>query len=223
MSCDYCDERDGIETVYNKIYGDRNRVLYETKYFSVFPCMGQLREGHLLIASKEHINAMGMLKKDMLVELESLIFRIGNLYERLYHMNVLCFEHGVLNDNGNNGGCGIYHMHLHLVPIRDSEFQAVLSKVKNKETNKVYLSQKLEDTCKCITDRETYVYLGLFDSDQKKELYIVKSSENYFESQYIRKVVCTVFGKKEWDWKKIKYEEETFLSTLEKCKTFWQK
>ncbi|EOS24013.1 hypothetical protein C806_02452 [Lachnospiraceae bacterium 3-1] len=217
MSCDYCDEREGIETVYNKIYGDRNRVLCETEHFSIFPCMGQLREGHLLIVSKEHINAMGMLKKDILAELESLVFRIGNLYENLYQKNALCFEHGVLNDNGNNGGCGIYHMHLHLVPIRDGEFQAILSEVKNKNTNKIYLSQNLEDTCKCITEKKTYVFLGLFDSGQKKESYIVNNSENYFESQYIRKVVCRVFGKKEWDWKKIKCKERTFLRTLEKC------
>lgn len=53
MKCDFCDERKGIQTIYNTIYGNYDRLAYETENFVVFPCMGQLREGHLLIASKK--------------------------------------------------------------------------------------------------------------------------------------------------------------------------
>lgn len=222
MSCDFCNERVGIETVYNKIYGNRNRIVYETELFMVFPCLGQLREGHLLIVSKEHINAMGMLDKDNLKELENLILLIGNFYKKTYNMSVLCFEHGVLDDDGSSGGCGIYHMHLHLVPIRENEFLKVVDEVDRQGTNKVHPAQKLEDTCQCIAEGNTYVFFSLFKREQKKEMYIVNNSENYFESQYFRRVVATVFSSEEWDWKMIKDEEETFLRTLEKCRVFFR-
>lgn len=222
MSCDFCNEREGIETVYNKIYGNRNRIVYETENFMVFPCLGQLREGHLLIVSKKHINAMGMLDRDNLKELENLILFIGNFYKKTYNMSVLCFEHGVLDDKGSSGGCGIYHMHLHLVPIRGDEFLKVVDEVNRQGKNKLHPAKKLEDVCQCIVERNTYVFFSLFNREQKEEMYIINNSENYFESQYFRQVVATVFGNEEWNWKMIKDEEETFLRTLEKFRVFWK-
>lgn len=219
MSCDYCDERKGIKTVYNIIYGNRNRIVYETEHFLVFPCMGQLREGHLLIASKKHINALGNLGTEQREELEKIIFLINNFYKKEYNMNLLCFEHGVLGDSGYNGGCGIYHMHIHLLPTNDSEFSEVLNQVQCDGTNKICKAKGLKSTCDCIAEKRTYVLLGQIN-EEEKEMYIVTSSENYFESQYMRKVVCKILNKQVWDWKQVKNEEQEFLNTLEKSKLF---
>ena len=100
MSCDYCDERAGIETVYNQIYGQRNRMVCETRRFTVFPCMGQLREGHLLIASKNHANAAVILGRDAMLELENVISANDDYYQKQYEQALLRCDRGVSSDYG---------------------------------------------------------------------------------------------------------------------------
>lgn len=222
MNCDYCNERQGIETVYNKIYGALNRIVYETRSFLVFPCMGQLREGHLLIVSKTHINAVGMLPLDDIDELNALIEDIALFFQNVYQKDLLCFEHGVLNDRGENGGCGIYHMHLHLIPANKNEFLKVLEYVCNDKTNIVSLSDSFQKTYNCVANAETYVYFSFYDNTKESSSFVVTNSKNYFESQYMRKIVGKVFGRTEWDWRKIKCREEELINTLEKGRLFFK-
>lgn len=223
MNCDYCNERNGIRTVYHEIYGDRDRVVYESERFVVFPCMGQLREGHLLIVSKAHINAIGLLDADAVRELEGLIAEVGRFFKAVYRRELLCFEHGVLGDTGENGGCGIYHMHLHLLPMDQDEFSAVLNCVQGQEENVVHTIQALSDTCDPVARGKTYVFLAQVGDDaQTRESYIITRENNYFVSQYMRKVICDVLGKTEWDWRQIKTAEPEFLNTLEKSRAFFK-
>lgn len=223
MSCDYCDERRGVETVYNKIYGSRNRMVYETNSFVVFPCMGQLREGHLLIASKAHRNSIGMLDADIIRELESLVSDTAAFFWETYQRDMLCFEHGVLDDDGANGGCGIYHMHLHVLPADQEEFSAVLQLVRKEETNFVSQAAGLLDTRHCIANQKTYIFLSLFSQMKKQDHFIITNRNNYFESQYMRKMICKVFGKPDWDWRRIERPEFELISTLEKSYAFFNK
>lgn len=221
MSCDYCDERQGIKTVYNKIYGSRDRIVYQTKSFLVFPCMGQLREGHLLVVSKAHVNAIGMLDTDTICELESLVVDIAAFFQDTYQQNLLCFEHGVLDDGGANGGCGIYHMHLHLLPASLKEFYEVLELIYSDKTNIVSPSLNLLDTCNFISNKKTYAYLS-FWGQRERESFIVANCRNFFESQYMRKVVCKVIEKADWDWRHMDQPEENLISTLEKSYLFFR-
>lgn len=221
MDCDFCNERQGLETIYNKIYGVRSRIVYETKSFSVFPCMGQLRTGHFLISSKVHKNAIGKLDTSAINELESLVEDIANFYQDIYQQDLICFEHGVLDDQGANGGCGIYHMHLHLVPANCMEFISILELIQSNESNIVCPSQGLLDTCDCVATKKTYIYFALLEQLTQLNAYIVTNNNNFFESQYMRKIVCKVFGKTNWDWKKIQKPEVAFLNTLEKGYAFF--
>lgn len=221
MDCDFCRERQGLETIYNKIYGSRNRIVYETNSFSAFPCMGQLREGHLLISSKTHRNAIGMLEISAIRELESFIEEIAKFFGEVYQRDLVCFEHGVLNDQGANGGCGIYHMHLHLIPADREEFSSILKLVQKTEGNIVRLSQGLPDTRDCVAAQKTYIYLALLEQTRLSEADLITNHHNFFESQYMRKVVCKVFGKADWDWRKSEEPEDAFLSTLEKGYSFF--
>lgn len=221
MNCDYCREREGIETIYNKIYGNRNRVVYETENFCVFPCIGQLREGHLLVASKEHVNAIGMLRPNVIVELEQISKTIAAFFKKQYNQELLCFEHGVLSDEGMNGGCGIYHMHLHLLPASYIEFSDVLRQVKIPDTNTVQLVPGFTETCHFVAEGKTYIFLGHSDKYQNFKSYVISNSNNYFESQYMRKIICNVFQKSNWDWRQVIQEEPEFLNTLGKSRAFF--
>lgn len=221
MDCDFCNERNGFETIYNKIYGSKNRIVHETKLFSVFPCMGQLRKGHFLISSKAHKNAIGMLDTSAISELKLLIDDVANLFRNIYQQDLVCFEHGVLDDQGVNGGCGIYHMHLHLVPANRKEFSSMLKLIQSNKDNIVYPSQGLLDTRDCVATKRTYIYLALHEQMHLSDAFIITNNNNFFESQYMRKIVCKVFGKADWDWKSSQTPEETFLNTLEKGYLFF--
>lgn len=221
MSCDYCDERAGRETVYNRVYGRRNRVVFETERFTVFPCMGQLREGHLLAASKAHVNAAGMLDRDAAAELEDVIAAVGAFYKTRYRQGLLCFEHGVLDDGGSCGGCGIYHMHLHLLPASFREFAQVRRRAAGRDTHSVERAAGLSDTRRCVEGRETYLFLSYRDGDSPPDSSIIRSRDNYFESQYMRKIVSAVFGGSDWDWRKATREEPVFLKTLAVCREYF--
>lgn len=216
MNCDFCDERQGLKTIYHKIYGPRDRTVYETRSFSVFPCMGQLRAGHLLISSKAHKNAIGMLDADAIRELEGLVAEIAGLFRDVYQKDLFCFEHGVLDDQGANGGCGIYHMHLHLIPAGRQEFSSILKLVQGNAGNIVRPAQGLADTRGCVSAQKTYIYLAFLGQTQTSDAFLVTSRDNYFESQYMRKAVCQVFGKADWDWRGNKEPEPALLNTLEK-------
>lgn len=220
MRCDYCDERKGIKTVYNQIYGSRDRVVYETNHFLVFPCLGQLREGHLLIVLKNHVNAIGMLESEEMKELEKLIDRLSNYFKQVYGMDMLCFEHGVLDDKGHNGGCGIYHMHLHLLPANQDEFIRIRDRIQEDSANEVVSIKELSETCVRVAEDKTYILLMRVWGEQKKEAYVITNTHNYFASQYMRKITGEVFGRTDWDWHEKKQEEAEFLKTLEKSRHF---
>ena len=222
MSCDYCDEKNGIATVYNEVYGNLNRYVLETAHFVVFPCMGQLREGHLLIASKAHINAMGMLDEKMFGELNELTLKISLFFKQTYQSGLFCFEHGVLSDNGENGGCGIYHLHLHLIPAHEDEFLTVVQHLENAQTNTLYPVLKLSDTRQRVHMRKTYIFIGYMNNTRLQEAYIAENPNNYFESQYMRKITCSVFKRKNWDWRKAIVPEPEFLKTLENSRGYFK-
>lgn len=221
MSCDFCDEQKGLETAYSRIYGDKRRIVHETNSFLVFPCMGQLREGHLLVSSKAHINAAGMLDEGAAGELEALVAEVAGFFRDVYRQDLLCFEHGVLDDEGTNGGCGIYHMHLHLIPANRREFLSALELVRNCDANMVSPSRGLRDTCGCVAAKKTYLYLAMLENLRRWDAFIVTNKNNYFESQYMRKIICKVFGETGWDWRERRNPELELLNTLEQGRGFF--
>lgn len=221
MNCDFCNENIGLPTIYNEIYGEEQRTVYESKTFRVFPCMGQLREGHLLIASKAHVNSIGQLKRSEQQELKNLMVYITDFYRKNYNMEALCFEHGALNDFGQNGGCGIYHMHMHMVPIKKEEYAEIVNKVSSERENHLYNAAEIYDTSQYIRENMTYIFIEYID-ELSNIWSILINDNNFFESQYMRKIVGETVHVKEWDWKKNKIVEPEFIRTLEKAKLFFE-
>ncbi len=222
MKCDFCDERKGIQTIYNLVYGSYDRIVYETENFVVFPCMGQLREGHLLIASKKHYNAVGQLDDFLLIELDSILNKVCCFIKKEYGKMSIVFEHGVLEDDGKTGGCGIYHLHLHIIPAVKDEVQDVFERLQEQKTNDMHIVNGLKDTTHYVQNKQTYVFCGQSTEDGLLSAYIITNDNNYFESQYMRKIVANVFGKYDWNWKNNKDPEHELLSTAEKAKRYFK-
>jgi diadenosine tetraphosphate (Ap4A) HIT family hydrolase len=115
--CDFCNEFAGGEN--NAFYAryheaPRSRVVLATENFKVFPSIGQLFEGYLLIAPISHFTALDEMPVDLVAELADIQRQVGTALSGIYGPCV-CFEHGARGPL--NGGCGIYHAHLHTAPL----------------------------------------------------------------------------------------------------------
>jgi diadenosine tetraphosphate (Ap4A) HIT family hydrolase len=114
-SCPYCYEiKRGFFEFKNKNYG--NRILFESDNFIVFPSLGQIVEGYLLIASKKHYVSIGQIPEELYQELEFVCNKVKEILSENYTVPIL-FEHGALSEYKKGGGC-ITHAHIHAVPIR---------------------------------------------------------------------------------------------------------
>jgi diadenosine tetraphosphate (Ap4A) HIT family hydrolase len=218
MKCDFCEEQLSIKTVYNRIYGDDSRLILDTENFCLVPCLGQLREGHFLAFSKQHFNSAGAMEKDCQEELQLLINKVASYHKNEYHMPTICFEHGVLSDAGNNGGCGISHMHIHLLPGSHSEFNQLMKALAENNINNIASANGISDTSSYISRKTAYIYVSVLDAIDGNESYIITNQSNYFESQYMRKKIAAVIGKEVWDWRSISVPEDDFMNTLSKAK-----
>ncbi|HII71232.1 TPA: HIT family protein [Candidatus Woesearchaeota archaeon] len=85
------------------------RTVLETENFRVFPTLGQIVEGYLLVAPKEHYASVGALPDEMYGELEEVKDRIDLRIRREY-CPPIWIEHGGL-------GQTVFHAHLHAVPF----------------------------------------------------------------------------------------------------------
>ena len=221
MKCDFCKERKGEQTVLNTIYGDFDRIVHETENFVVFPCLGQLREGHLLVVSKTHINAAGNFGSTQLCELDSVVKEVCGFIEQEYGTAALIFEHGVLDDTGANGGCGISHMHLHILPANDEELYIIERVLKKDQAIDVQKVGSFSDAATFAKAGKTYIFWGKAGKTGILSAQILTSKTNYFESQYMRKIVANEFGKLDWNWKDCTSPEPELYETFWKAKSFF--
>lgn len=113
--CTFCQELNGGPSHFSAIYGNQppSRILYDDGVFVVFPAIGQLLPGWLIIATKTHVETMAELPPAELRRLGSLIYGLRS--SPTIEPHPLAFEHGAKEETG--GACGIYHAHIHLIPV----------------------------------------------------------------------------------------------------------
>lgn len=61
----------------------------------------------------------------------------------------------------------------------------------------------------------------MLENLRKWDAFIVTNQNNYFESQYMRKIICKVFGETGWDWRERRNPELELLNTLEQGRGFF--
>ena len=125
---------------------------------------------------------------------------------KVYNSEVLVFEHGPRLNCYKGGGC-LDHMHFHLVPT-DVNLKNFLKPLFNLEEIKNF--SRLRE----IYQNKKSSYL--FFENQDKEKYLIEV-DIPLPSQYLRQVISTSRGKKDWDWR-IYPDDETFDKTLKRLK-----
>ena len=203
MDCPYCEEfKTGIIKAGDKEIGP-GRVLWESENFLVFPSLGQIVEGYLLIASKKHYTGMGKIPAELYPELEIVQKKIRSILSKNYG-TPLFFEHGPATKS-KKVGCCIDHAHIHAVPIQACIFKELAKHFPYKKI-KDYAALKLQ-----ANKEKPYFFL----ETNAKERFLFDVPNNV-PSQYIRQVLAYKIGKPEkWDWKTNPGLDE-IKSTIEK-------
>lgn len=120
--CSYCAEFSGdvdnsyyLKNVLPNIGVSRLRL--ESLYFYIFPSVGSLISGHLLIVPKRHYTAFSMATKDEIAELELVISDLQAIYKSVLNSaSIFYFEHGILDVGRSLIKC-VDHAHLHILPV----------------------------------------------------------------------------------------------------------
>ncbi|MCU7698778.1 HIT domain-containing protein [Acinetobacter sp. AYS6] len=203
--CVFCRELKGSrDTNFAERYPEiQSRVIFETESLAAFPCIGQLVYGHFLIVPKNHDCTLAQTIK-----------RLSNLNQELMHIlnevhlilgcdleKSLFFEHGALGPN--DGSCGIYHAHLHVLPSTNNIDPVKLHNFKKNKPLKT-----IEAVLKNTPIDKPYIFVGNF-----KDGFYQSLLEEPLPSQTLRKAVANQLNINNWDWRKIG-QEENMVSIL---------
>jgi diadenosine tetraphosphate (Ap4A) HIT family hydrolase len=179
-----------------------NRILEETLYAVALPSLGALAEGHILVVPKEHWCSLASIPLNTLKQLNCVRNRMLNRLCVEYGP-VLQFEHGVVN--GQGGGCGISHAHLHMVPVSLQKKLSSLLPLRMKP----FAIQSLMFLPEVVPQNTPYLYIE--ESNGQAYVYFVDD----LPSQFIRKLICDATGSEDWDWRAFPFNR-SFERTLKR-------
>lgn len=191
-NCVFCRELSGRrDTNFARLYPEFDgRVIAETDDLVVFPCIGQLTTGHSLIVTKTHYSNFAQAFKSLPDLADQLVSVIADAqaFLAVKSDDTLYFEHGAIT--ADDGGCGIYHAHLHLVP------QAGSVKIGSVSGSDPIIFNSLIDAYSNIDGVLPYALIGT-------EIYGfgIESLNSALPSQTIRRKVASVIGCPVWDWR----------------------
>jgi diadenosine tetraphosphate (Ap4A) HIT family hydrolase len=191
--CDFCNElRGDLSCAFHRIYaGDPDtRVLFRSEKFAVIPSLGHILGGYLLVLPIRHFRAAGDLTGNYLDEFAAICERVGRTLKDQYGPCIL-FEHGTRSEGV--GGCGIYHAHMHAVPLSEVPDPVEILKLRFPYAD--------------LTDLSSY----LFYRDSDARFYLFDTGP--LPSQYMRKLLADALGNQDWDWRKAG-REERLLATM---------
>lgn len=93
----------------------KNRIVLETDTYVVFPPLGPLLKGHVLIAPKEHYVSLLQVWETHFEEFLDVELVVKEALKKNYGCEMVSFEHGLCSTVVNKPEC-IQHAHMHIIP-----------------------------------------------------------------------------------------------------------
>lgn len=207
-ACEYCQEiQSPSESRFGQIYDGiiDSRIMIRTKNFVVMPTLGQIFKGSVLILPLAHIETLAALPYEQVTELEALLAQVQAKSRSIGHPVFL--EHGSTKESA--GSCGIYHAHLHVVPLPTSvqpqEFLPASGAISTFAT--------LSDALSALTDTPHYLLAGDGTSVHVIDTALLSEAPG---SQFFRRRLVSKFGvNRPWDWRGTSAPEDDVLTTIE--------
>lgn len=207
IDCVFCRELSGSrDTNFAKRYPElASRMIGETESLIAFPCIGQLTPGHFLIVPKYHDTTF----RETSVRTSDINFQFHSLNSHVHSIlgesesESLYFEHGA--ECADNGGCGIYHAHIHVIP-RASHVELRKYFPASKESQ----SRTIHEALAALSAEGPYVMFG-----SAKHGFFSLGLEAPLPSQTLRKYVAKELNAEAWDWREAG-RENNMLNFLQK-------
>ena len=193
-SCPFCIEiaSGQLPVQYEQSLGVRNRVLRDDGRYIAIPTISPLREGHILICPKEHTSSTVIATNGNSQEFLSFIsyceLEIATRYGEPFFI-----EHGI--GRGRQGGCGISHAHLHLVPRGDISVEGLVESIKARigDNNAFYAEHAI--LLASVAESDTYLTVGTTQAG-----FWLWTQED-IPSQLARKCFADLAKLENWDWR----------------------
>ena len=208
MECVFCRELNGSrDTNFAKRYPEiPSRIVGESSSLAAFPCIGQLSPGHFLIVPKHHdatFRESAIRIPDLQLQIQALARHVHVLLDA-DERNSLYFEHGA--GCVADGGCGIYHAHIHVIPNAGHIDVA-------QHFPAAYKSQSRHayDAWTTMQSGGPYVLFG-----SSTQGFFVHHLDGALPSQTLRRVVASELNVKVWNWREVDREVE-MLRVLQKA------
>lgn len=206
-TCQFCNELQRTHrTPFHDIYASilPSRIVADCQHFVAFPTLGQLVAGSLLVIPKQHVETFAQLTNELRTEALDLIKQLERRLQRYGH--IFLFEHGA--ESACGGGCGIYHAHLHLVPLPNPTRQDELVDFPvQRASNLLEAWTKVEDQLEYLIFRDGFGTVGYC---------LPGGSKLGFGSQYCRRRITEYFNlERPWDWRAYDSVEPFLLDTVE--------
>lgn len=183
-TCDFCEEFN--TRICTFLSPPRNRFLFESDDFLIFPPLGSFVEGYLLVCPRIHVPSCASLDRQLLGDLQKLITRTKQIVKRIYHSPIV-FEHGLASCERKAGGC-IDHAHLHFIPLTVDLNKILFDK---------FAPEVLNDWSE-LADWQGRPYL--LTENIEGPILISEVPDN-LPSQFLRRQITTTLKiQKHWDW-----------------------
>lgn len=208
-NCCFCDE---IERGPNRNFAARypeitTRIIWNDGQLFAMPCIGQLQPNHFMIVPVAH-HATFREAANSIDDIDERVDAVISSLMPVMGANTtswLVFEHGARDPK--DGGCGIYHAHLHVVPMTKKLDLPALFGIEFNRTGKsladVFDNQPIDDS---------YALAGYWGGS-----IALASLPKPLPSQFMRRKLSAALGMPEWDWRKSGREPAVFnvLSSMQ--------
>jgi diadenosine tetraphosphate (Ap4A) HIT family hydrolase len=202
--CEFCQEFSGGSPRFDNLYGRvaSSRIVARTDRFVALPTLGQLFAGSLLLLPIDHVETCGQLTVDARQELGELA---AEMTLRVHEFGEpIVFEHGATEPTG--GGCGIYHAHLHIVPVPEPTLAATLFPEHEAQ------ALDLQGAWDALQGAHEYLLMSAGGQTLYSDL---DGQAGRYPSQFFRRRIADHFGlEAPWDWRAYTEIEPALLRTL---------
>ncbi len=201
--CEFCDEFAGgvANSFFARYQGSpKSRLVFSTDSFHLFPSIGQLVDGYVLLAPKEHYATFAEMPRVMWPEFERIYRYVRSEVCKVYGP-CITYEHGARG----GGGCGIYHAHMHLVPFPGATY--LVGNLKSQFAWRIL--PELIDLREQDEGHSSYLFCEAPNSPR----YLFSVGD--LPSQFMRRLLSVALGRDDWDWRRT-YREERLLGAIER-------
>lgn len=208
--CEFCDElRHAESSRFRRLYPNvMSRLVLEGPRLVAMPTLGQLFKGSMLVLPRAHVETAARMSEGQLCELETCI---AELERRLAGFgNCVLFEHGAICASG--ASCGIYHAHVHVVPVpRGVSCQSILE-------GKIQLGDGFASALRGLRNASSYlIFRDTTGLTAWRDLSLTHPYR--FPSQYVRRRLAHHFQiERSWDWRQYDHAEPHLVESLQHFK-----